>query len=131
MNFYMHNIHQIQNIKDKKIQITFCGCSRKQRVHLTFNTSTKAINNCRVKQKHTGKYLQEGRVSVPYKFLAYDPVHTHIHIPQITCTLTLPTTVLHPSTHEKHVSRHAHTIFVPRTHRLKLSLQVQRAVIYI
>lgn len=80
MNFYMHNIHQIQNIKDKKIQITFCGCSRKQRVHLTFNTSTKAINNCRVKQKHTGKYLQEGRVSVPYKFLAYDPVHTHIHI---------------------------------------------------
>lgn len=95
------------------------------------STSTEAINNCHVKQKHTGKYLQEGRVSVPYKFLAYDPVHTHTHIYTTDHALTLPTTALHPPTHEKHVSRHAQTIFVSRTHRLKLSLQVHWAVIYI
>lgn len=56
---------------------------------------------------------------------------THTHIYTTDHALTLPTTVLHPPTHEKHVSRHAQTIFVSRTHRLKLSLQVHWAVIYI
>lgn len=80
----------------------------------------KAINNSSFKQKQTGKYLQEGRVSVPFKFLPCDPMCKHT----LQLTQSTPTNTQKACKHT-----HAH-YFRPYIESLQLCLEVHWAVIY-
>ncbi len=101
---------------------------KKTQIHLIFTTSTGAINNS-VLNKSTQEhiYRKEECLFLTHSWPMTQYTHTHTHTHH---ALTLVSSTAH-TTHEKHVSRHAHAIFITRTHHLQLCLQVQWAVISI